>query len=151
MLNEFATKCVEALESGKYKQTTGHLGDKDGFCCLGVMCEVHAKEDASFPIKKIYLDSQDSGDFVYSYGPENEKNTQTLPMAVKEKLDMQWNNGEFYIYSVPKEIEEIVLKYKKADDYNPTMITLAMLNDRGATFEEIAKVIRAEPQGLFKV
>ena len=33
-------KWVEALRSGKYKQTRSHLADKNGFCCLGVACEV---------------------------------------------------------------------------------------------------------------
>ena len=32
---------VEALESGKYKQTTGSLADDKGYCCLGVACEVY--------------------------------------------------------------------------------------------------------------
>jgi hypothetical protein len=33
-------KWVEALRSGKYQQTTGRLADRNGFCCLGVACEV---------------------------------------------------------------------------------------------------------------
>ena len=32
---------VEALESGKYKQTRDHLRDERGMCCLGVACEVY--------------------------------------------------------------------------------------------------------------
>lgn len=31
---------AEALESGKYKQATGGLRTSEGFCCLGVACEV---------------------------------------------------------------------------------------------------------------
>ena len=34
---------VEALESGKYDQTTGTLHDSAGFCCLGVLCDVARK------------------------------------------------------------------------------------------------------------
>lgn len=33
-------KWVEALRSGKYKQTRKGLRDAMGFCCLGVACEV---------------------------------------------------------------------------------------------------------------
>jgi hypothetical protein len=33
-------KWIEALRSGKYKQTRGRLADRIGFCCLGVACEV---------------------------------------------------------------------------------------------------------------
>lgn len=39
------TKLVEALESGKYKQTTGTLRRNDNFCCLGVACELFDLEE----------------------------------------------------------------------------------------------------------
>lgn len=35
---------VKALRSGKYKRTTGALKKNGGFCCLGVLCDVHQKE-----------------------------------------------------------------------------------------------------------
>jgi hypothetical protein len=31
---------IEALRSGKYKQTTKCLQDKDGYCCLGVAVKI---------------------------------------------------------------------------------------------------------------
>jgi hypothetical protein len=34
---------ITALRSGKYKQSRGFLKTKDGFCCLGVLCDVYAK------------------------------------------------------------------------------------------------------------
>lgn len=37
-------KLVAALRSGKYKQTTYSLRDPDGFCCLGVACDMYRKE-----------------------------------------------------------------------------------------------------------
>ena len=41
---------AEALESGKYGQTHGKLGDGQGsFCCLGVLCEIAVKDDAIQP------------------------------------------------------------------------------------------------------
>jgi hypothetical protein len=33
-------KWIKALRSGKYKQTTGTLQNKEGYCCLGVACEL---------------------------------------------------------------------------------------------------------------
>lgn len=33
----------KALEMGKYLQTTGRLQTRNGFCCLGVACEVAEK------------------------------------------------------------------------------------------------------------
>ena len=41
-MNENAKKWVEALRSGRYKQTSMFLRRKkiSGFCCLGVACEI---------------------------------------------------------------------------------------------------------------
>lgn len=37
-------KWVQALRSGKYKQGRGSLREHDAYCCLGVLCDIHAKE-----------------------------------------------------------------------------------------------------------
>lgn len=39
-------KWIEALRSGEFKQWHGSLYDEnfDGYCCLGVLCELHARE-----------------------------------------------------------------------------------------------------------
>lgn len=37
-------KWIAALRSGDYKQTHGALRDENGYCCLGVLCDVAAKE-----------------------------------------------------------------------------------------------------------
>jgi hypothetical protein len=37
---------VEALRSGEIEQTTGHLGDSAGRCCLGVLCDLAVREGA---------------------------------------------------------------------------------------------------------
>lgn len=39
-MNNFVKKWLVALKSGQYKQTTGTLKDSDGYCCLGVACEI---------------------------------------------------------------------------------------------------------------
>lgn len=41
MKKDIAMKWVEALRSGKYKQTRGTLKNNEGFCCLGVLCEIN--------------------------------------------------------------------------------------------------------------
>ena len=35
---------VKALRSGEYEQTQERLCNKNGYCCLGVLCDLHAKE-----------------------------------------------------------------------------------------------------------
>lgn len=43
-MNENAKKWVAELRSGNYKQATGGLRKGDCFCCLGVACDLYAKE-----------------------------------------------------------------------------------------------------------
>ena len=38
-------KWVSALRSGEYQQTQERLRKEDGFCCLGVLCDLYGKEN----------------------------------------------------------------------------------------------------------
>jgi hypothetical protein len=38
-------KWLSALRSGNYQQTQLHLHKEDGFCCLGVLCDLYGKEN----------------------------------------------------------------------------------------------------------
>jgi len=42
MNHAIAKQWVAALKSGQYKQTMGALRNGDSFCCLGVLCNLHA-------------------------------------------------------------------------------------------------------------
>ena len=47
-------KWVAALRSGKYAQGQGFLKDEDGgYCCLGVLCSIFAKEKSKLGVKFI--------------------------------------------------------------------------------------------------
>lgn len=37
-------KLVDALNSGEFTQTRGKLSDGEGYCCLGVACEIYRRE-----------------------------------------------------------------------------------------------------------
>ena len=41
---DIKSKWIQALRSGNYKQAKGSLRVDDGFCCLGVLCDVYQKE-----------------------------------------------------------------------------------------------------------
>ncbi len=43
MNKEIKKEWVAALRSGDYKQGRGSLRHNDAYCCLGVLCELHAK------------------------------------------------------------------------------------------------------------
>lgn len=62
---EALTSWVEALESGKKRQIQGSLkehvpaGDRYGFCCLGVVCDLNAKAGgAKWEGKTSYMDDE---------------------------------------------------------------------------------------------
>lgn len=42
MDRKIALDWAKALESGEYAQTKNKLRDSSGFCCLGVLCNLHA-------------------------------------------------------------------------------------------------------------
>ena|SRR3990167_3235040 len=39
------TKWLSALRSGEYRQGFHHLNKNNKFCCLGVLCDLYAKEN----------------------------------------------------------------------------------------------------------
>ena len=44
MNQQIKEKWLNALRSGEYSQTRGFLRTIEGFCCLGVLCDLYAKE-----------------------------------------------------------------------------------------------------------
>ena len=44
MNQQVKQKWVSALRSGDYQQTQLKLHTEDGFCCLGVLCDLYGKE-----------------------------------------------------------------------------------------------------------
>lgn len=110
-------KWVKALKSGKYKQTTGQLGiendEEQGYCCLGVACEVYDKHH----VKKLYKTIDEDGDVLY------DSCSSTLPDKVQHWLGLSHASGR-------------LKESKDNEEY------LTGLNDTaGYTFKAIAKVI----------
>lgn len=63
---------VAALRSGEYKQGTGQLRDEsNNFCCLGVLCNLHAQAHPRLAAKQLY-----SGSYM--------GNEEFLPLAVQK-------------------------------------------------------------------
>lgn len=45
MKRSIARKWAAELDSGEYEQTKHKLRDDYGFCCLGILCNLHAQEN----------------------------------------------------------------------------------------------------------
>lgn len=121
MKADIKTEWLAALRSGKYQQGKRVLKTADDkFCCLGVLCDLSgvgkwSDEAHAFP-------SEEHG-FVYQT-PNGDDDGAVLPFYVEEWAGL--------------------------NDVNPTIAsmefsllgeTLAALNDRGASFTEIADLI----------
>ena len=112
MKQEIKEKWVEALRSGEYSQTKNTLRDKHGFCCLGVLCDLYRKETG-------LLEWVDEGRHFVIDGIGN---FTTLNSNVMDWAELKDNNPMVWI-----------------DNVNITSV--AQVNDRGATFSEIADLI----------
>jgi len=119
MKQEVMEKWVAALESGEYKRGKGELKTWQGrFCCLGVLCDIHAKETAGKWNREM------GGSWQYR------ESTVILPDTVQSWAGMKTDSG----WTLDKEL------YK-----TPTVAydSLANINDKTRlSFKDIAEIIK---------
>jgi hypothetical protein len=109
---------VAALRSGKYKQTKEHLKDRQGYCCLGVLCDIYATERGKSKWEPSRLNSFADGEFSIDHQDHG------IPSAVV---------GIWAEFDWRRKVE-IDGEYKQ----------LYFHNDDGRTFAEIADAIEAQ-------
>jgi hypothetical protein len=108
---------LDALRSDKYKQGRDRLRHDNGFCCLGVLCDIVKDE-----IGGRWEGPADNPIFVVG----DEYATGALPYAVQELAELKQSNPE---------IEAIMIKDENAP------VSLAGMNDHGVSFAKIADII----------
>ena len=122
MNSEVKTKWLEALRGGEYKQTRYTLhSPNDGFCCLGVLCDIYTKElGGSW--------EYDEREYTCGYTLEvgDELAQVELPHCVVE-----WAGLEVCSPEVANPFREDEVAFS----------TLASLNDEGRDFKFIADLI----------
>ena len=117
-MNSLEKELVNALRSGRYAQARGSLRTTDGYCCLGVACDVWGK--GRWSALRVYEDCH------------LDRAEVDLPEAVR--VDYRWSSriGLLDITRAPQD--------PSATDPH---ITLAELNDSGFSFSQIADIIEA--------
>lgn len=105
------TKWVQALRNGGYNQTRGYLANEDGYCCLGVLCEVAIKEGL-----EIEVEEDDSDGRVYYSGEESQ-----LPVEVADWAEIS-RLGERE-YSNPDSNLDDFDSLASVNDYQPSPFT----------------------------
>lgn len=123
MNTQIKEQWISALRSGEYVQTEEVLHDRNGFCCLGVLCDIYLKEVGK-EWEENYNDYSFSADF------ENE----VLPPEVMTWADLKDENPVVTIEQFDHEIEQYVLK----------PLPLSDLNDTGKSFKMIAALIEEQ-------
>lgn len=81
-------KWVEALRSGKYEQTREVLKGDDGYCCLGVLCDISKKGEWT---TKCGQNDYDCGSL--------DKDDVNLPVTVQKWAEMKNNTGKADIHT----------------------------------------------------
>ena len=119
MNQEIKERWVAALRSGEYKQGRGSLNKGDFFCCLGVLCDLAAKEGLVDAVVDSGLDLYSGGEVLYS----DKRNREDASNLI---------------------LPDVVKEWAGLDENNPSVNssgTLAELNDQGYDFEYIAATI----------
>jgi hypothetical protein len=115
---EFKRKWVEALRSGRYKQGRGVLRSSDDeFCCLGVACDLFGEEEWS---PGVACDLFGKGEW--------------SPRPVLDCYMYEHKGVKNAVLPVPSVLDKVGLSSRTAG-------YLAVMNDNGATFPEIADYI----------
>jgi len=119
-MNNNARKWVTALPDFPQGKE-GVLRSKDGFCCLGVACEIYRRETGQGEwLRAPHRDK----DYIFRISESTQ--SAILPLVVQEWLGLSRSLGE-----------------------NWGGVSLATMNDSGESFQSIADFIATEPKGLF--
>lgn len=114
-------KWIKALRSGEYKQGRNQLKEGDCFCCLGVLTDLYAKEKGL------------TWGYQFMEGSEPVYGSAVLPhLRVLKWAGLKTANP---LVAVPESI-----KGKTGRNCD----SLAAMNDRGCTFDQIADVIEEQ-------
>lgn len=114
---------VDALRSGEFDQCQDVLHkQEDGYCCLGVACEVAIQD--GLPLER--RPSEWDHALVVEYGVRGQFDPQLLPLQVQEWAGLDGGSG---------------VDLPGITTYHGFHISLIDLNDSGLTFDQIADVI----------
>jgi len=117
MNKEVKQKWIEALRSGKYSQGEGVLRDHaDRFCCLGVLCDVMNPAGwGEMCLTDTSVNGHDAEIEARPFKADDDVSSISIPHSLRERIGLHVADAS----------------------------TLITMNDRGESFETIAKHIEA--------
>lgn len=120
MNSKVKAQWLAALRSGEYEQGGGALRQGNSFCCLGVLCDLAAKQGVGN-----WIPSPDVHGFLT---PGDGRASGALPPAV-----VQWAGLRSNVAHIPGGVRYAIGTRESS--------TLVLLNDNGYTFAQIADII----------
>ena len=139
MNQEIKQKWVEALRSGKYKQTTYVLRREDSYCCLGVLCDIAGR--GKWSIENDEIDDSESGK-LYSYTDIdlNFSDFECLPWSLALALDFEETSVKVQI--VEKYLNSIICSEGLFAVNGNMYLPLTRINDElQLSFNQIADIL----------
>ena len=130
---EVKQKWIDALRSGKYEQGSEKLRGANGYCCLGVLCDLYAQEhDTQWEFRGYDENSDETNphpmDYWY-FGDQSE----FLPYSV-----MDWAGLKTHNPTVRIDVED------NDEDNWYFQDEIANVNDSGYTFNDLSKLIEEQ-------
>lgn len=141
MNQEIGQEWVKRLRSGDYPQGKVRLrnGD-DTYCCLGVLCEIAVEQGEAQVVTQMHdINPGDKLYIEYRYSDGESLSAHVLPRLVAEWAGLPADNPKIPIAG--SGFEELAGEIYGAEAEEADEISLAMLNDNGAKFPQIADAI----------
>jgi hypothetical protein len=121
MSTQIKQQWVTALRSGEYTQASSNLRTEEGYCCLGVLCDLYSKDTRDISTEWEVNHTADARPIPF-YNFMNEGSF--LPIAV-----VNWAGLD---------------KASPVIDLEGVKMELAQVNDSGSTFTQIAQLIEEQ-------
>ena len=154
MINEqLYTEWIDALKSNNYAKTHQYLRDNNGFCCLGVLCDITDSSGWNSETG-VVVNSLSVADYIYSYNPRNSgklPSTFALPLEIQREVGIPSTTGKFLLRDLPADIVNKIyeLNITVNEHREHYSCSLAAINDGTPDFDLIIKVLEARPPSLF--
>ena len=130
MNTEVKQKWIDALRSGKYEQGSEKLRGANGYCCLGVLCDLYAQEhNTQWEFRGDEEINPQSQDYWYF-----DEHSEFLPESVMNWAELKTHNPTVRV-DVEDNDDEDNWYYKDE---------LSDINDSGYDFSQIANLIEAQ-------
>lgn len=121
-MNDLVKRWLEALRSGEYKQGRGMLRSQNGYCCLGVVCDLIDPEAWKTQIKRDYPYCWRSSEQQELFPVDLETSLSDTELDMlgldhdQQESLMDMNDNGYSFYDIADEIEKM-MKENDSEDF----------------------------------